>query len=40
MVIHLIDLSANLKLSQGVASKCEKSRKKQKAAEAASKREV
>jgi len=30
MVIYMIDLIANVKLSQSVASKCEKARKKSK----------
>ena len=34
MVIYMIDLVANVRLSPSVASQCEKSRKKQKAAEA------
>jgi len=33
MVIYMVDLVANLRMSQTVASKCEKSRKKQKQAE-------
>ena len=33
MVIYMVDLVANMRLSQTVASKCEKSRKKQKMAE-------
>jgi len=39
LVIHMIDLAAGLKLSPGVASKCEKARKKTKQAAAQAKRD-
>lgn len=39
MVIYMIDLIANVKFSPTVASKCDKSRKKQKQVEAKKKAE-
>ena len=39
MIIHMVDLVASVRISPSVASKCEKSRKKQKAIELKNKQE-